>query len=183
MRIDSANLPVGRVECEQLLAELERLSLRASRRDLCFTPTFNPMLHTLFTTPHRATLLRNLRDSRSITASLDAFEAILDDLGKAYTHPWEAMFVAGETDTSYTYTTALPGFKRDKVSVEVTNERDVHVTATRADASNEQRVFDRTITLPVDADPAKVEAKLEDGMLTLQIAKLAQPAPRKVVIS
>ena len=144
-------------------------------------------LHTLFSTPRRAALLRRLDDSRSISASLDAFDAILSDLARPLSHAWEGRFISGETDTTYTYTTALPGFKRDKVSVEVEDGGYVRVTASRVNANDDQHsVFDRTIALPEDADPTKVEAKLEDGILTVSVAKLAKPtppAPRKVTVS
>ncbi len=123
------------------------------------------------------------RVSSVLRANLDAFDAIADDLAHAYGNAR-----VEDNDTAYTITIALPGFKREEVSVEVENTY-LTISASRGGGKVEGtqtktgQSTSRTITLPSDTDPTKVEAKMEDGMLTLQIAKLAQPAPRKVVVS
>ena len=42
--------------------------------------------------------------------------------------------------------------------------------------------FDYHITLPGDADPDQIEAKLHDGILTVRIAKPEQERPRRIDI-
>jgi HSP20 family protein len=42
--------------------------------------------------------------------------------------------------------------------------------------------FVRTLTLPFPADPDKVEAKLEDGVLLVKLAKHESARPRKIVV-
>ncbi len=136
-------------------------------------------LHRLFLTPHRVALLRDLTDSRQFPATLSAFDAILSDLNLGLSRSSHVK----ETDTTYVATIELPGFKRDQVHVEVEDEGYVTVLATHSD---EDRSVSRVITLPTDADPTKVEAKLEDGILTVTVAKVAKPtppAPRKVTVS
>ena len=42
--------------------------------------------------------------------------------------------------------------------------------------------FRRVISLPEDADPAKVEAKLRDGILHIKVAKRESSKPRQITI-
>lgn len=148
-------------------------------------------LFTLFPTLRSQPLSRVLHDSRPLWTTLDAFEAITDDSTRPYRGPW---IDANETDTAYTFTIELPGFKRDQVSVKVDEQfvstnvgSTIVVSATRTNKNDDaHRVVDRTIALPTDADPTKVEAKLEDGLLSIVVAKVAKPtppAPRKVTVS
>ena len=43
--------------------------------------------------------------------------------------------------------------------------------------------FRRVISLPEDADPAKVEAKFRDGVLHIKVAKRESSKPRQITIS
>ena len=46
-----------------------------------------------------------------------------------------------------------------------------------------QGSFRRVISLPEDADPAKVEAKFRDGVLHIQVAKRESSKPRQITIN
>ncbi len=136
-----------------------------------------PYTHPLFS--------RRFDGSRTISTVLDGLDAFLRDLDQSGGLSWPRGFApaeGSETDTSYAYTLVLPGFKRDQVTVEEA-EGDLTVTAISRHAN---RKATRTISLPTDADPSKVEAKLEDGILSIVVQKLAKPtppAPRKVTVS
>jgi len=43
--------------------------------------------------------------------------------------------------------------------------------------------FRRVISLPEDADPAKVEAKFRDGILHVTVAKRESSKPRQITVS
>ena len=43
--------------------------------------------------------------------------------------------------------------------------------------------FRRVVSLPEDADPAKVEAKFRDGILQVSVAKLESSKPRRISIN
>jgi HSP20 family protein len=45
-----------------------------------------------------------------------------------------------------------------------------------------QGTFNRTLTLPYLVDPDKVEARLENGVLQVRLAKHASAKPRKIVV-
>jgi len=42
--------------------------------------------------------------------------------------------------------------------------------------------FSRTITLPAEIDPARVEATLKDGVLNVRLPKAESAKPRKIVV-
>lgn len=131
-----------------------------------------------------------LRGYRDISAVLDDAEAFLTDLTQQ----------ADETETAYTYTIALPGFKREHLIVEVLEiAESTHLsiraakhgatgvwTQSNGGVVNSANCRSRSITLPTDADSTKVEAKLEDGLLVVTVQKLTKPtppAPRKVTVN
>lgn len=102
------------------------------------------------------------------------FDGIFEDLARSFE---SARFEADETDTAYSFTIALPGFKREQVTIEVTDDQILSVKATKG-----EHTVSRAITLPYNADAQKVEAKLEDGLLTITVGKIPQPTPRKVEV-
>lgn len=122
---------------------------------------------------------------RSLWSSFDALERVLSDLDRV---PFDGVQVADETDTAYTFTLALPGFKKGDVSVEV-NDGTLSISASRGGGKVEEgktvhgHSVSRFITLPTDVDLNKVEAKLEDGLLTITAAKEAAAVPRKVIVT
>jgi HSP20 family molecular chaperone IbpA len=46
----------------------------------------------------------------------------------------------------------------------------------------EEGVWERAFELPEDLDPAKIEARLEDGVLTLDIPKSERALPRRIEV-
>ena len=97
-----------------------------------------------------------------------------------------------ETDTHYIVALDVPGVSRSqlKVSVEgrrisvetvvVTKDDSAHAETTDASAKNAPRVlyqernnvrYARTVSLPAEVDQTASQAKFEDGVLTLTLAK------------
>jgi len=81
-----------------------------------------------------------------------------------------------ETDDSYIFTLELPGYKQSHLDVEL--EGDVLTVR----AKREGAEFERAVKIPQDVDADKVEAKLEDGILTITLGKIATAKPRKIQI-
>ena len=86
----------------------------------------------------------------------------------------------------------VPGIPREKLGVTVCAGEltidGVHSTVDTAGSRWQSRErpagpFRRTIVLPWDVDSTRVEAKLEDGVLTLRLPKAASSKPRKVPVS
>ncbi len=85
-------------------------------------------------------------------------------------------FNMDETDDSYRFELELPGFKQG--DLELTLDKSVlSVSAKRGDRSYQQ-----SVTVPEDIDPEKVEAKLEDGLLSISLIKTPEAKPRRIAI-
>jgi len=84
-----------------------------------------------------------------------------------------------EKDGTYTLECAVPGYKKEDLTVEVRGDRATISGAYSREKNEEknhyhrheavQSSFTRTIALPQQIDPDKVEAKLEHGMLRVTL--------------
>jgi HSP20 family molecular chaperone IbpA len=97
-----------------------------------------------------------------------------------------------EDASAYVIEADLPGFKPSDVNVSVDN-RVLTVTATRQSERDDkqkgyQRVerrfgtFERAFTLPETVDAEHIEARLEEGVLTLTIPKRDVVKPRRIEV-
>ncbi|MBC8078525.1 MAG: Hsp20/alpha crystallin family protein [Chloroflexales bacterium] len=93
-----------------------------------------------------------------------------------------------ETDAVYVIEAALPGLKPEQIEVNV--DKNVLTISSAVDQRSERAgwaerrysSFSRSLTLPRTANPDVVSASLENGVLRLEIAKAAQPQPRKIAV-
>jgi len=95
-----------------------------------------------------------------------------------------------ETDDAWIVEAELPGVKRDDVNVEVReNELEISGEVKERERKGVLRrrtrrvgVFDYRVTLPGPVDAANVDARLDDGVLTVRIPKPEQARARRVDI-
>jgi HSP20 family protein len=97
-------------------------------------------------------------------------------------------------DTDNYYVRAeLPGVKGDELEIQVTG-RNLSITGERKIAAEEQGAkyhrrereagrFSRIVGLPGDVDTDNVEAKLENGILTIVISKAEIAKPKQISVS
>ena len=100
-------------------------------------------------------------------------------------------------DKDHIYVEAeLPGFKKDEVDINIENQM-LTITAEHKDSTvqrgeekrewllRERRYsrFQRAFTLPPTVDPQSVQAKLNDGVLTLTLNKREESKSRRITIS
>jgi HSP20 family protein len=97
-----------------------------------------------------------------------------------------------ERDDAFEVRASIPGVKPDDVEVIVQGERLTVRAETRA--QEEQRgdnwllrehrsgTLQRTITLPSPVSSENTEARIEDGILTLRLPKLAEARPRRIAV-
>jgi HSP20 family protein len=107
-----------------------------------------------------------------------------------------------EVDAAYTAQVDLPGFSREDVKVSIDGKR-VSIEAVTQRAANSESpadstpqatsagrvivrersgaAFSRSFTLPVEIDEAASQAKLENGVLTLTLAKKLKPASQLTI--
>ncbi len=82
-----------------------------------------------------------------------------------------------EDDDHYYARFELPGVKKEELKVEAEDG----VLSVKFERENESSR--RAIRLPESVDPAKITAKLEDGILTVTIAKAEERKPRSITIN
>lgn len=79
----------------------------------------------------------------------------------------------------------LPGIRREDISMELENAV-LSVEAKRekdAETGREALELQRTVTVGDDIDAENISAKLEDGLLTIQLPKREQSKPRAITVS
>jgi len=86
----------------------------------------------------------------------------------------------------------LPGLKLDDLEIFVTGNNQLTIKGERKFTAPEKGVrhrqergfgtFTRTLTLPFPVDPNNVEARFENGVLHIQLAKHASALPRKIQV-
>ncbi|HMP02423.1 MAG TPA: Hsp20/alpha crystallin family protein [Gemmatales bacterium] len=86
----------------------------------------------------------------------------------------------------------LPGCKQDQIEVFVVGRNQLVIKGRREAQTMEKAVchrqergftaFTRALTLPADVNPDQVEAKLENGVLRIRLAKSPEARPRKIAV-
>ena len=71
-------------------------------------------------------------------------------------------------ENSYEYYVPLPGFKKENIKVTV-KDGEVYLLAKQGDDTASY-----SFLIPEDADPSKLSAKHEDGLLTISVEKLEE---------
>lgn len=97
-----------------------------------------------------------------------------------------------ESDDAFVATADLPGLKKDDIDVSiednvltVSGERKFEQSEGEGTFRRVERsygTFRRSFTLPRGVDSAKVEAKFEDGVLTLTLPKSEMAKSRKITV-
>ncbi|MCS6835685.1 MAG: Hsp20/alpha crystallin family protein [Anaerolineae bacterium] len=98
-----------------------------------------------------------------------------------------------EDDTTYTIMAAVPGVKQEDINVQLHDgvlsiEAEIKSETTRENERTlvqERRYgrFARSLRLPNDVDGDNIQARYQDGVLTLTLPKVAQAQPRKIAIN
>lgn len=105
---------------------------------------------------------------------------------------WSPSVDVSENDDAYVVTAELPGAKREDVSIELHGD----VLSIRGEKRSEREEknerrhlvercfgsFERSFTLPANADGDRVAATFKDGVLTVTIPKSEAQKPRQVDI-
>ena len=97
-----------------------------------------------------------------------------------------------EDDDNFYVRAEVPGVKPDELSISAVRNC-VSVAGKREIAREHERVsyhrreraegsFNRTVTLPTEVDPERVDARYADGILTLTLPKAEQAKPRQITV-
>jgi HSP20 family protein len=87
----------------------------------------------------------------------------------------------------------LPGLKLENLEITVSGDNQITLKGRRKPIAPEgvewhrqERGFgdfERAVMLPAGVDPAKVEARLENGVLTIKMAKTESAKPKKITVT
>jgi len=105
---------------------------------------------------------------------------------------WAPFGVDVREDADHIYVEAeLPGFKKDDIDITLENQT-LTISAERRETQeqkgeyllNERRYqrFLRSFTLPPTVDEKKVDAKLNDGVLSITLNKREESKPKKIQV-
>ena len=97
------------------------------------------------------------------------------------------------TEHGYTVTAAVPGLKADDLTIEVLGNTVSIRGEVKSEAPDEEKgdwlvrersygKFARTFRLPAELDSNKVEANLEDGVLTVRLPKAESARPKAITV-
>lgn len=111
----------------------------------------------------------------------------------AFEREWVPAVNVAENDKEYSVELSAPGFKKDDFKIEVDNGI-LNITAETKQETEEQEknytrkefrydAFSRSFSLPENASDEKIDAKYEDGILKLTLAKKVITAPKRKEIS
>jgi HSP20 family protein len=106
---------------------------------------------------------------------LASFDDILGDLSR-----FRDISQLHTTDNGYALELALPGFKREDVSLEVDSQG---VLSIKANNTRGARKLERTYQLADTIDVDRVEATLEDGLLKVTLPQKATAKPRQIKVA
>src|SRR5215471_13053316 len=117
----------------------------------------------------------------------DRMGQFFESTGEGGPGGWVPAVETEETDDAYLVRAELPGMKSDDVDVElVGNELRVTGEVTQNGEGkalrHRQGKFAYRASLPSDADPAKIDAKLTDGVLTVRLPKAPQAQARRIAV-
>lgn len=135
------------------------------------------------------------REMEDLQRRLEDFWSFWPSLGRFpfESKEWVPAIDMYEKNDKYMVKAEVPGMKEEDVDVSVVGDR----LTIRGEKKAESEVkegdyyrsersygsFFRSIDLPADADPGKIEASYDDGVLEVTIPKTAAVKPKKVKVS
>ncbi|MDY6845817.1 MAG: Hsp20/alpha crystallin family protein [Chloroflexota bacterium] len=121
-----------------------------------------------------------------------AMEEMMRDLDEDYSAMIRFPIDIMADNDGYTIKALLPGVKSEDLDIQIVNEIVTISGTLDADrkegenymlAERPSGTFHRVLTLPTPLDSSKVEASLEDGVLTLEIPKTEEAKPRRIKVT
>jgi HSP20 family protein len=122
----------------------------------------------------------------------DRFDRLFERaFGQRHT-PWMPAMDVYETDDKLVVTIELPGLTAQDVEVQV-EDSTLTVSgkrefSTEVEQEHYHRIerrygeFSRAVTLPPQVDAGKVDAKFENGVLSVEVAKAEKAKPKKIQV-
>src|SRR5262249_40265972 len=96
-----------------------------------------------------------------------------------------------ETDDSYVVEMDLPGVRTEDINVELRDNDELRITGQYPERermgvlrrrTRRSGQFEYDVVLPGEVDPEKIDAMLENGVLTVRLAKSASAKARQIAV-
>lgn len=134
-----------------------------------------------------------------LPGSMQMFRRDLDDVFRRFWPETQPESTLGfpvnvhEDETAFHFEAELPGFTKDQVNIEL-EDGVLSISAEKkaeeeSETKNKYHIRERAYSrvsrqfnLPSGIDPSKIDAKMEDGVLYLNIAKAEQAQVRQITI-
>lgn len=140
-------------------------------------------------------MLAPIRDMLSLREAMDRLydESFVRPFGSPWADGGYGLTVDVQAkDDEYILRANVPGLKPEDLRLEVVNNtvtfrgeiKEEHKTEQENYLLQERRYgqFSRSVTLPTPLDPAKAEATVENGVLTLRLPKAEEAKPKAITI-
>ncbi len=99
-----------------------------------------------------------------------------------------------ESEKEYTVEVAAPGMKKEDFDVQINKDGDLHIKLESQEEQKDEKKkdiylrrefsyytkYEQTLTLPDDVDKEKIAAKVENGVLTVHLPKVAPKDEPKI---
>jgi len=133
--------------------------------------------------------------SRRMISLHQAMDRLVDEsIHRAYLPERELMLSVDVQagDDAYDIRALVPGLDVEKLNIEVLDDTVTIRGEFQAPSDENSRFliselpsgkFSRVVTLPTTLDPAKAEANIKDGVLTLRVPKAESHRPRSIKVS
>lgn len=123
----------------------------------------------------------------------DVFESVMPTSIRAVAPGAYPAVNVGTTPTSIEVYAFAPGLEADKIEVTVdrgvltiSGERQAPPDSANAKAYTQERLygsFRRAMSLPEDVDPDRIDAKYQDGLLQVSIARKEAMQPKRITVN
>ena len=90
---------------------------------------------------------------------------------------WQLEFDVTRTERGYELEIPVPGFKPEQI--EITFKDDVLAI----NGKNDRRSFSRSFSVPEDVDAQSIQAKVADGLLTINLDRQPEAQPRRITVT
>jgi HSP20 family protein len=123
----------------------------------------------------------------------DMFRSFFDEPAHSTSDTWRPAMDAKELDHGYEITFSMPGFKKDEIHVSL-NQNTLTVKGVHSEKTEETKAdnylyreiaygtFERSLYLPDNVDPEKVDANYKDGILSISVAKKEEALPKEIAV-
>jgi len=121
----------------------------------------------------------------------DMFRSFFDEPVHSTRDTWRPAMDAIELEKGYEISFSMPGFKKEEIHVSLNNNTLTIRGEHREDRESQGEylyreiaygTFERSLYLPENVDPDKVDASYTDGILHLSISKKEEALPKEIAV-